>query len=155
MVLGWQRLTEANGHEAGLALLAQLFRQETGRDLPTIERTPQGKPFFSEESMHFSISHTKHHIFCCLSRENIGLDAEEIGRAIDPLLKDRFCSPSEQARAKTHDDLLRLWVLKESYAKFTGRGIGNYLKNTDFSPNDPRIQMIDGCYVAVITEERT
>ena len=48
--------------------------------------------------------------------------------------------------------LLQLWVLKESYAKLTGRGLGNYLKNTDFDQNDPRIQIIDGCYVAVLTE---
>ena len=154
MVLHWQRLTDVGGHTAGLSLLADLFQEETGQVLPAIAKTPQGKPFFPDDPFHFSISHTKTHVFCCLSRENVGIDAEEIGRKIDPLLKERFCSPAEQSRIKTSDDLLRLWVLKESYAKFTGRGIGNYLKNTDFSPNDPRIQTIDGCYVAVFIEER-
>ena len=154
MELRWQRLTDNSGHEAGVALLADLFRAETGRELPAIARTPQGKPYFPGEALHFSISHTKHHVFCCLAAENVGIDAEEIGRKIDPALKNRFCSPDEQAQIQTEDDLLRLWVLKESYAKFTGRGIGNYLKTTDFSPNDPRIQIIDGCYVAVFTEER-
>ena len=44
----------------------------------------------------------------------------------------------------------RLWVQKESYAKLTGRGLGNYLKETDFDPAD--IQIIDGCYVAIMEE---
>lgn len=155
MVLRWQRLQDCSGHKAGLALLQTLFREETGRELPAIQRTPQGKPYFINEPFHFSISHTANHVFCCLSRENVGIDAEEIGRELSPMIKERFCSPAEQCRVKTNDDLLRLWVLKESYAKFTGRGIGNYLNTTDFSPNDPRIQIIDGCYVAVFTEERT
>lgn len=154
MVIRWMALQNHSGHEAGLALLEAMFREETGRELPPIERTPQGKPFFPGEPFHFSISHTKHFVFCCLCREAVGLDAEEIGREVDPMLEARFCSPGEQSRIQTNDDLLRLWVLKESYAKFTGRGIGNYLRETDFSPNDPRIQIISGCYVAVYTEER-
>lgn len=155
MVLRWELLTDGSGHQAGLALLETMFREETGQALPSIDRTPQGKPFFSDNPLHFSISHTKSHVFCCLARENVGIDAEQIGREISPLVKERLCSPAEQSRIKTNDDLLRLWVLKESYAKFTGRGIGNYLKATDFSPDDARIQIIDGCYVAVFTEERT
>ena len=154
MKLCWQRLQNQSGHEAGLTLLEATFREETGRALPTIEKTPQGKPFFPEETFHFSISHTKSHVFCCLSKENVGIDAEEMGRAIPPRFQERFCSPAESGRIGSNDDLLRLWVLKESYAKFTGRGIGDYLKATDFSPDDPRIRMIDGCYVAVYTEKR-
>ena len=50
------------------------------------------------------------------------------------------------------DCLLRFWVLKEAYAKLTGRGWGSYLQDTCFSPDDPRIQVIDGCYVAILEE---
>lgn len=154
MVLSWKRLYGRNGHEEGLALLQAIFREETGCDLPPIRKTPQGKPYFADSTLHFSISHTKGHVFCCLSRENVGIDAEESDRQIDPAIGKRFCSVSEQQRIRSNDDLLRLWVLKESYAKLTGRGLGDYLRQTDFSPDDPRIQIIDGCYVAVITEER-
>lgn len=159
MRIAWQRLLNRSGHEAGLALLEQLYREETGKPLPSIAKTPQGKPYFPQSDLHFSISHTPNHAFCCLHSENVGIDAEEIGRAPDMRLLDRYCSPNERQRitSANHpaDALLRLWVLKESYAKFTGRGLGNYLKATDFSPDDPRIQIIDGCYVAVFTEERT
>ena len=72
-------------------------------------------------------------------------------------LAETYLSPTEKARFDAALDkstcLLRLWVLKESYAKLTGRGLGDYLKETDFDPNDPRLQTIDGCFVAILTEE--
>ena len=46
--------------------------------------------------------------------------------------------------------LLKFWVLKEAYAKLTGRGLGNYLGQTDFDPETA--QIIDGGYVAVLEE---
>ena len=156
MRLDYKRLEKETGHEAGRALLARLWQQETGRLLPPISKTDRGKPFFAEESYHFSISHTSRHAFCCLHNANVGLDAEEMDRIPDPRLAGRFLSSAEQQRVAAAEDsgdaLLRLWVLKEAYAKYTGKGLGNFLKNTDFSPDDPRIQEIDGCYVAVITE---
>lgn len=152
MRLAWERLHGRNGHEVGLELLESLYREETGNSLPAIQRTPQGKPYFLQSPLHFSISHSKNHVFCCLCKENVGMDAEEMDRPVAPAVALRFCSEAERLRIQTPGDLLRLWVLKESYAKLTGRGLGNYLLETDFSPMDPRIQIIDGCYVAMITE---
>ena len=153
MKLLWTRLEPGiSGHDAAYRLLARLV----GQPLPEIRRTEQGKPYFPEGKCHFSLSHTVRHAFCCVSERNVGIDAEEIGRKIDPRLGKRWLSESERARLEAardrEDALLRLWVLKESYAKLTGRGIGNYLKDTDFSPEDPRIQVLDGCYVAVMEE---
>ena len=50
----------------------------------------------------------------------------------------------------TPQSLLRFWVLKEAAAKLTGEGLRGYPNHTDFSPDDPRITVIDGCYVAVL-----
>lgn len=151
MELLWSRLEGQDGHTVAYKLLAKL----AGDPLPEIARTPKGKPYFPDRDLPFSISHTSHHAFCCLSSQNIGIDAEECNRRINTSMT-RFLSPAELTRYESASDkqacLLRLWVLKESYAKLTGRGLGNYLKNTDFDPNDPRIQIIDGCYVAVLTE---
>lgn len=153
MKLLWTRLEPGiSGHDAAFRLLARLV----GQPLPEIRRTEQGKPYFPEGKCHFSLSHTARHAFCCVSDRNVGIDAEEIGRRIDLRLAERILSDPEKGRldaARDREDaLLRLWVLKESYAKLTGRGIGNYLKETDFSPEDPRIQVLDGCYVAVLEE---
>ena len=144
------------GHEAGRELLARLYREEMGQDCPEIRITDRGKPFFIESSLHFSISHTKKHVFCALSHAPVGIDAEERDRGIDLRLASKILSPAEKARfdaaADQRDALLRLWVLKEAAAKYTGEGLRGYPNHTDFSPDDPRIQIIGGCYVAVITE---
>ena len=151
MELLWQRLDGRSGHEVGRLLLAQAVNP-----LPEICYTDRGKPYFADNSCHFSISHTKNHAFCAVSPRNIGMDAEESDRKINPRLAETYLSSTEKARFDAAEDkqacLLRLWVLKESYAKLTGRGLGDYLKQTDFDPDDPRIQLIDGCYVAVMEE---
>ena len=152
MLLAFERLEGRSGHEVGRALLAQLYRDATGQDHPQILCTPLGKPYFVDSLWHFSISHTKNHAFCVLSNRPVGIDAEEIGRKLNPALAGRYLSPTEQTRLTDEDALLRLWVLKEAAAKLSGKGIGNWMQNTDFYPNDPKIQIIDGCYVAILEE---
>ncbi len=153
MELAHRPLQGKNSHIAGRELLAELYQKATGEALPPIKITPRGKPYFVDSPWHFSISHTKNHVFCALSRYPIGIDAEETDRMADPRLAERWLSPAEQERITCNADLLRLWVLKEAYAKHTGRGIGNYLKNTNFDPYDSRIQEIDGCFVAIMEGE--
>ena len=151
MQLLWTQLDGRSGHDAAHSLLAQAVSP-----LPAICKTELGKPYFADSNLHFSISHTKNHAFCAISRKNIGIDAEEMNRCIDLHLAEKILSPPEKYRFDNAADkpaaLLRLWVLKEAYAKLTGRGWGNYLNETDFDPFDPSIQIIDGCYVAILEE---
>jgi len=157
MELVFEVLNGRSGHEAGRALLEKTYRRRFHREMPQILVTERGKPYFADGSAHFSISHTKNRVFLCIHDASVGLDAEEIDRSISPKLAERFLSSRERARLDAARDpraaLLRLWVLKESYAKLTGRGWGNYLKETDFDPEAPQVQIIDGCYVAVLTEK--
>ena len=157
MKLRWKRLDGQSGHEAGRQLLAALYFEENGSEMPPIFKTKQGKPYFSDGIWHFSISHTENHAFCCLSRQNVGIDAEPADRKIDSRIGARFLSEQEQKRvaeaADQNEALLRLWVLKEAYAKLTGRGVGNWLKETDFDPKDRRISCVDGCFLAILEEE--
>ncbi len=154
MLLAAESLENRTGHEVGRLLLERLYLEATGEPLPAIDLTPQGKPYFTDSPWHFSISHTHNHAFCCLSRHNVGLDAEEMGRPVSPALMERWLSPAEQTRLGDDpaDSFLRLWVLKEAEAKRRGIGLGNWMKSTDFHPDDPRIQRIDGCYVAVLED---
>lgn len=142
------------GHEAGRELLRQLYFAETGENLPPIEVSPRGKPYFPGSDWHFSISHTKHHAFCALSRQNIGIDAEELDRKIKLTLAQKVLSAGEKAQfdisSDKHRALLTFWVLKEAQAKFTGEGLRGYPNKTNFSLDDPRVTEIDGCLVAVV-----
>ena len=155
MFLQWEALEGRSGHDVGRQLLAQLYAQATGDSLPEIAVTSRGKPYFPEGKWHFSISHTANFAFCVLSTQNIGLDAEEKGRKVTPAMMEKFTSVLEKGRlgADPQDAFLRLWVLKEAQSKLTGRGMGNWLKDTDFDPFDSRIQEINGCYVAVLEED--
>ena len=156
IMLTYTSLNGRTGHEAGRTLLAQMFRNATGEDLPSIAIPPRGKPYFPDSPWHFSISHTRRHAFCALAKCPLGIDAEEMDRIINPKLAEKVLSPAEKLRyegyADKNDAFLRLWVLKEASVKLTGEGLTGYPNHTDFSPEDPRIQIIDGCYVAVLTE---
>ena len=156
MKIAGEALNGRSGHEAGRTLLARLYREETGMDCPEIAVADRGKPYFLNSSWHFSISHTKHRVFCALAEKPVGLDAEETDRKVNLRLADRILSEPEKRRFDEAEDkqvaLLRLWVLKEAAAKLTGEGLRGFPNHTDFDPNDARIMELDGCYVAVFTE---
>lgn len=147
-------LAGRTGHEAGRELLASLYREETGEALPPIAVGERGKPFFPAGEWHFSITHTRRHAFCALSRREIGIDAEELGRRVDLRLAEKILSPGERAQFDAAPDkrraLLTFWVLKEAQVKKNGEGLQGYPCGTDFSLDDPRVTEIDGCLVAVI-----
>ncbi len=147
MIIESVPLMGRSGHEAGRQLLRWLHDGK-------IAVTDRGKPYFTDGGPHFSISHTKNRAFCVLSDYPVGIDAEELDRDIDLRLADKILSPSEKQAFDAAEDqrltLLKLWVLKEAQAKATGEGLRGYPNKTNFLPDDPRIQILDGHVVAVI-----
>ena len=150
-------IAPGEGHQAGRKLLEEMVRQFTGRPMPPIAVGPRGKPYFPGSDLHFSISHSKGHVFCALSHSPIGIDAEEADRPISPALAEKILSPGEYAQWQQAADpqkaLLTFWVLKEAQAKCTGEGLRGYPNHTNFTLDDPRVQQISGCLVAVIEGE--
>ena len=150
------RLSGETGHEAGRRLLGEAYRAETGEDLPEIRVTDRGKPYFPDRSWHFSISHTKKHAFCVLSKHNVAIDAEELDRKIHGKLAEKILSPMEKRQFDAAENkekaLLTFWVLKEAAAKLSGEGLRGYPNHTNFSLEDPRVTELDGCILAVMEE---
>lgn len=146
-----------SGHEAGRALLAKLYRENIGGELPDILVAERGKPYFATGNVHFSISHTKNHAFCVLADREVGIDAEELTRSVNLKLAEKILSPGELVQYQTAKDqnraLLTFWVLKEAAAKASGQGLRGYPNGTNFTLNDPRVTEIDGCLVAVVYKE--
>ena len=142
------------GHDAAWQLLEKMYRQQTGEALPAVARTALGKPYFLDSPWHFSLTHTKAHVFCVLSHRPVGIDAEEEDRKINLALADKILSSGERAQFEEAEDprraLLTFWVLKEAQKKCTGQGLQPYPRDTDFSLDDPRVQETDGCLVAVV-----
>ena len=150
-------LETETGHEAGRQLLRQLYREKTGKECPEILLTDRGKPYFADGKLHFSISHTKSRAFCALSEHPVGIDAEETDRKVNLRLAEKILSPAEKLRFQQAQDkqaaLLKLWVLKEAEAKLTGEGLRGYPNHTDFDPEDSRVKIIEGHYVAILEED--
>ena len=157
MRIGHCTLNGLSGHDAGRKLLAEMYREETGEELPPILKTDLGKPYFADSPLHFSISHTRHHAFCVLSEKNVGIDAEELDRKVHLSLAEKALSGGEKAQFDAAADkakaFLTFWVLKEAEAKLTGEGLRIYPNHTNFSLDDPRVTIIDGCIVAVLEGE--
>ena len=157
MRIGYKKIENETAHAAGRALLAQMYRQQTGAEMPEICTTPKGKPYFAQGKLHFSITHTKNHVFCALSDRPVGIDAEEVTRQVKPMLAQKILSAGELRQYEKAPDknraLLTFWVLKEAQAKCTGEGINGYPCHTDFSLDDPRVAEMEGCLVAVIEED--
>lgn len=109
---------------AAYLLLGRLLG-ETGHTLKEIEFTNSGKPFI-EGGPYISVAHSGNVVCAALSNLPIGIDAEEIGKADERVLK-RFFSESEQAFIKAGDPderFYRLWTIKEAASKLSGRGVG-------------------------------
>ena len=141
---------------AGKLLLAQMYEELTGEEMPPIEKAPRGKPYFPGSDLHFSITHTKSTVFCAIADSEIGIDAEDLNRKVSPALAEKILSPHEYAQYEAVPDeekneaLLRFWVLKEAEAKCSGLGLRGYPDHTEFDLDDPRVQKMGGCMVAVI-----
>ncbi len=156
MLLAGRYIEKNTGHEEGRRLLNELYGQYANVPMPNILYTEKGKPYFETGDVHFSITHTTHHVFCALSHKPIGIDAEEADRSIDLRLAEKILSDKELAQFNKAENktlaLLTFWVLKEAAAKCIGDGLRGYPVNTDFSLDDPRVHQQDGCLLAIITE---
>ena len=154
LCLACRKIENGSGHETGRTLLAELYRDRFGCEMPPIRLGTRGKPYWEASALHFSISHTRRRVFCAISEHPIGIDAEELDRDISLKLADKVLSPGEQAQLDAAEDkrlaLLTFWVLKEAQTKRTGEGIRFHPNHTDFSLDDPRVTVQDHCLLAVI-----
>ena len=98
-----------------------------------------GKPYFKNlPELHFFSSHSGQMVLCALSEVRIGADIHEwrelksdiAGRFFDPAETEylRHLTPSESEKA-----FFDIWCLKESYMKFTGKGMAQPMEEQDFT----------------------
>lgn len=114
-------------------LLADILRAECGwRCLPEIRRGENGKPFFPHfPGVHFNISHSGEYILCGISSKPIGVDIEYIRPRRETL--PRYALTEREFGVYRADGgdwpaFFRLWVRKEAWCKYTGRGLSDILR---------------------------
>ena len=118
-------------------ILQHLIKSEFGAfDTAPFRYGKQGKPYFSESPLFFSISHSKCIVGAAVCEIEIGFDTTD-RRSVREELAERICSPSELTafqRAKDKQRFLRqLWCKKESLVKRTGEGFSKGFTDIDTS----------------------
>lgn len=119
-------------------LLQKALKEEYGiNEPPVFIEQENGKPVIEgHEDIHFNISHCKSGVACAIGNEPIGIDIENIPADLKDGLLEYVFSEEEHdmvQKAKGTDAegnelsptimFARLWTMKESLVKLTGRGI--------------------------------
>jgi 4'-phosphopantetheinyl transferase len=101
---------------------------------PEVAELPRGAP-----DLRFNLSHTPGLVACAVTvGRDVGLDVENVNRALTAQLPERFFSAQEVAdlRALPTDEQHRVffdyWTLKESYIKARGLGLALPLRQFTF-----------------------
>ncbi|MBT2445190.1 4'-phosphopantetheinyl transferase superfamily protein, partial [Streptomyces sp. ISL-36] len=133
---------------ASRLLLRSVLGALVGHDPDRIRltRTAYGRPYAPDlPDLDFSLSHTGSLLAVAVLRGGrVGVDAERQGRPMS-VLEHRMCTPYERAaldarglRGTARDrELLRLWTLKEAYAKALGTGLRHPPRTFGLDAADP------------------
>lgn len=105
---------------AELALAAALSYRNLPHTPPEYFYDNTGKPRFFYSNLHFSLSHSENFAVCAISDAEIGVDIE-CPRRISSNISRFTLSPSETDCPP--EEILKKWVIKESFLKLTGNGI--------------------------------
>ena len=103
-----------------------------------VNYSDDGKPVLeSDKGICFNISHSDDYVTLALSDSQVGCDIQEI-RPYNPKIAVRHYCENETRLIENSDNkddaFIRLWALKESILKFTGKGLSGGLASYDFSP---------------------
>lgn len=96
-----------------------------------------GKPVCgNREDFYFNLSHSGEYVICAVSRDAVGADIQQV-KEVQLNIAKRFFLPGECEALERSDDpnqlFCQMWAMKESYVKYTGKGIKQRLDS--FSVN--------------------
>ena len=132
----------------------------------TLARQAQGKPWFpAAPELHFSISHSGGRWVCAFADAPVGLDLQAHRPCRALALARRFFTPEEAEwlRSRGEAAFFDLWCAKESWLKYTGRGLSALPEAIVLAPDgqfparpDARLQLLpvfDGYSLCVCTKD--
>lgn len=95
-----------------------------------IQREENGKPYFTGLPVFFSVTHSGEYWMCVFSNNPVGIDLQRKDTKNNgEKIARRFFHPEEVAFLEEHQwgAFFDVWAAKESYLKYTGRGIAGEL----------------------------
>lgn len=116
---------------ASCSVWGLLFRvlEDNGVIFGEVSFEKNGKPFFEDCPIHFSLSHSGGICAVAVSDRPIGVDVEQQKENYNSHLIER--SLSETEKGSFDGDFARIWCRKEAVAKMTGIGITGYPNDID------------------------
>ena len=125
----------------GVELLLKKALEESDIDYKSInlDYGKNEKPYIQGNEIFFNLSHSGNMAVCAVSKNEIGVDIEQIERA-DFKIAKRIFTKGENIRIKNtldkNSSFIRYWTLKESYMKYCGSGLS-------IAPKDIEIEFYD------------
>ncbi len=121
-------MSDVESSQQKIIACAETYAKTLCIDLPEtlVIRRKDGKPYFENAArILFSVSHSGTIWACAFGSMPIGLDIQQHGSCNMHGVSNRFFHPDEQAYllANDYQGFFDVWVAKESYVKYTGRGI--------------------------------
>lgn len=103
-----------------------LLRSVLGTDAFQIEKQGGGKPYVKDrEGFYYNLSHSGRYVVIAWGDTEVGVDVQQHNRSVDTeAIAKRFFTAYEQSYIRK--DSLRfyeIWTKKESYLKYTGKGL--------------------------------
>ena len=111
--------------------------------------TDDGKPYFKNNLVCFNYSHSKMHVACAISLEEVGIDIEDMGRIISDRVSKKYLN-----NATSNEKRCEAWVRKESYAKMVGKGIAMGLNNLKGKENASYYLKTSDYYLSVSSSNK-
>lgn len=87
-----------------------------------------GKPYFENNELFFNVSHTNDYVLFAISKDEIGVDIEDLNRYKNnksklDRIKSRICNSFDFEEEKKGSSIIRIWTIKESFLKCIGLGL--------------------------------
>ena len=106
---------------AAHALLDFAVREQgIDHDALTLCRTPDGKPYFAQGTVEFSLSHSGEWAVCALSDSAVGVDVEQI-RSVSSRLWAKYLANSPDEPYKGDWEAILRWTCYEALLKRKGK----------------------------------
>ena len=123
----------------GFLLLRYVLNRKYGiSEMPEFTFGEHGKPFLAGyPDIFFNISHSQKKVVCAVSDTPVGVDIQDI-RHLTLAVGKKFLTEREMNKVSSISDeyaldreLCRIWCIKESYGKMTGKGFGEGFCSVD------------------------
>lgn len=136
----------------GETLVRYALKHAFGLSRVSFDIGENGRPFLAEPAergLDFNISHAGPWVVCALGDSRVGIDVEQIREKDEKLARVVLADQELEAWSSLPDEakgseFYRLWTLKESYVKYTGKGLGQAFDTVRTVPEKEGFRTVEG-----------